>query len=75
MGSLMVPHFSYFDEERIPNLDYGQIVQLIGAVGFPIVACVAMAWFYATQFKQLEQLIIKNNLLTQELINLLKDTK
>lgn len=56
-------------------MEYGQIVQLISAVGFPIVACIAMAWFYATQFKQLEQLIIKNNVLTQELINLLKDVK
>lgn len=50
-----------------------EIVSVIGSVGFPIVACVAMAWFYATQFKDFQSMVNKNNLLTEELVNLLKE--
>lgn len=48
------------------------VVALIGSVGFPIVACVAMGWFYCTQFKNFTDLVTKNNVLTEELIALLK---
>ena len=48
------------------------VVTLIGSVGFPIVACVAMAWFYSTQFKNFTDMVTKNNILTEELIALLK---
>lgn len=48
------------------------IVSLIGSVGFPIVACVAMGVFYATQFKDYQDMLQKNNLLTEELVVLLK---
>lgn len=53
-------------------MDVNAIVSLIGSVGFPIVACVAMAWFYATQFKDFQSMVNKNNLLTEELVALLK---
>lgn len=54
-------------------MDVNSIVSVIGSVGFPIVACVAMAWFYATQFKDFQSMVNKNNLLTEELVNLLKE--
>lgn len=53
-------------------MDANEIVALIGSVGFPIVACVAMAVFYATQFKDLQNMVDKNNLLTEELLTLLR---
>lgn len=53
-------------------MDIDTIVSLIGSVGFPIVACVAMGAFYATQFKDYQGMLQKNNLLTEELVVLLK---
>lgn len=54
-------------------MDVGTIVSVIGSVGFPIVACCAMAWFIATTFSDFNDLMTKNNILTEELIALLKD--
>lgn len=48
------------------------IVNLVGAVGFPIVACIAMGIFIATSFKDFNNLLLKNNVLTEELIVLLR---
>lgn len=53
-------------------MDVDTIVSLIGSVGFPIVACVAMWVFYATQFKDYQDMLQKNNLLTEELVVLLE---
>lgn len=53
-------------------MDIDTIAALIGSVGFPIVACVAMGAFYATQFKDYQNMLQKNNLLTEELVALLK---
>nr|DAG34268.1 MAG TPA: YvrJ protein family protein [Bacteriophage sp.] len=53
-------------------MDIDAIVSLIGSVGFPIVACVAMGVFCATQFKDYQDMLQKNNLLTEELVVLLK---
>lgn len=56
-------------------MDIGQIVTVVGSVGFPIVACCGMAWFIATTFRDFNNLMTKNNVLTEELIGLLrKDT-
>ena len=56
-------------------MDIGQIATVIGSVGFPIVACCGMAWFIATTFRDFNDLMTKNNVLTEELIGLLrKDT-
>lgn len=56
-------------------MDIGQIVTVVGSVGFPIVACCGMAWFIATTFRDFNGLMTKNNVLTEELIGLLrKDT-
>lgn len=48
------------------------VTTLIGSMGFPIVACIAMGIFYAMQFKDFKELIIKNNMLTEELIGILQ---
>lgn len=53
-------------------MDIGQIVTVIGSVGFPIVACCGMAWFIATTFSDFNDLMTKNNVLTEELIGLLR---
>lgn len=54
-------------------MDVNVIVSVIGSVGFPIVACAAMAWFYATQFKDFQSMVNKLNLLTEEILCLLKE--
>lgn len=53
-------------------MDVDTIISLVGSVGFPVVACAAMAWFYATQFKDFQSMVQKNNLLTEELVAVLR---
>lgn len=57
------------------HMDMSSIVTLVGSVGFPIVACCGMAWFIATTFRDFNNLMTKNNVLTEELIALLKNDK
>jgi hypothetical protein len=57
------------------RMDMSSIAALVGSVGFPIVACCGMAWFIATTFRDFNNLMTKNNVLTEELIALLKDGK
>lgn len=56
-------------------MDMSSIATLVGSVGFPIVACCAMAWFIATTFRDFNNLMTRNNILTEELIALLEDDK
>lgn len=56
-------------------MDMSSIAALVGSVGFPIVACCGMAWFIATTFRDFNNLMTKNNVLTEELIALLKKDK
>jgi hypothetical protein len=56
-------------------MDMNSVATLVGSVGFPIVACCAMAWFIATTFRDFNNLMTRNNVLTEELITLLKDDK
>mgnify|MGYP003206327036 FL=1 len=56
-------------------MDMSSIATLVGSVGFPIVACCGMAWFIATTFRDFNDLMTKNNVLTEELIALLKNDK
>lgn len=56
-------------------MDFSSIAAVVGSVGFPIVACCGMAWFIATTFSDFNDLMTKNNVLTEELIALLKDNK
>lgn len=53
-------------------MNVSDVVSVIGSVGFPIVACCAMAWFIATTFRNFNDLMAKNNVLMEELINLLR---
>lgn len=53
-------------------MNIGDVVGMIGSVGFPIVACCGMAWFIATTFRNFNDLVTKNNVLTEELISLLR---
>ena len=53
-------------------MDISQIVTVVGSVGFPIVACCGMALFIATTFRDFNDLMMKNNVLTEELIGLLR---
>jgi hypothetical protein len=57
------------------HMDMSSIATLVGSVGFPIVACCGMAWFIATTFRDFNNLMTRNNILTEELIALLKDDK
>lgn len=56
-------------------MDISSIATVVGSVGFPIVACCGMAWFIAGTFSNFNDLMTKNNVLTEELIALLKDNK
>lgn len=56
-------------------MDMSSIATLVGSVGFPIVACCGMAWFIATTFRDFNNLMTKNNVLTEELIALLENGK
>lgn len=56
-------------------MDMSSIATLVGSVGFPIVACCGMAWFIATTFRDFNNLMTKNNVLTEQLIALLKNDK
>lgn len=56
-------------------MDMSSIAALVGSVGFPIVACCGMAWFIATTFRDFNNLMTRNNVLTEELIALLKNDK
>lgn len=56
-------------------MDMSSITALVGSVGFPIVACCGMAWFIATTFRDFNNLMTRNNVLTEELITLLKGDK
>lgn len=56
-------------------MDVSSLVTVVGSVGFPIVACCGMAWFIATTFSDFNDLMTKNNVLTEELIALLKNGK
>lgn len=56
-------------------MDMSSVVALVGSVGFPIVACCGMAWFIATTFRDFNNLMTKNNVLTEELIALLNNDK
>lgn len=56
-------------------MDMSSIVTLVGSVGFPIVACCGMAWFIATTFRDFNNLMTRNNVLTEELIALLGNDK
>lgn len=52
------------------------VAELIGSMGFPILACCAMGWFINTTFKEFQSLMLENNSLIKTLTDYLmrKDT-
>lgn len=50
-------------------MDIATLTQLIGSLGFPIVACLAMAWFIKYQNDTFNATLVKNNELLSELID------
>lgn len=65
-----------FDASRLFSevyMNVTDVVSMIGSIGFPIVACCAMAWFIATTFRDFNDLVTKNNVLTEELIGVLRN--
>ena len=53
-------------------MDVNTVVTLFGSVGFPFVACCAMAWFVYNTVENFRESIEKNNSLMDELIGLLR---
>lgn len=53
-------------------MSVSDVLAAVGSVGFPIVACIAMGVFVATSFRDFTDLVQKNNILTEELIALLR---
>lgn len=47
------------------------VAELIGSMGFPIVACCAMGWFINTTFKEFQSLMLENNTLIKTLTDYL----
>lgn len=47
------------------------IAELVGSMGFPIVACCAMGWFINTTFKEFQGLMVENNSLIKTLTDYL----
>lgn len=47
------------------------VAELIGSMGFPIVACCAMGWFINTTFKEFQTLMLENNTLIKTLTDYL----
>lgn len=47
------------------------VAELIGSMGFPIVACCAMGGFINTAFKEFQALMIENNTLIKTLTDYL----
>lgn len=50
------------------------IAELVGSLGFPIVACCAMGWFINNTFKEFRGLMIENNALIKTLTDYLMRT-
>lgn len=46
------------------GIDINEITQIIGSVGFPIVACIFMGWLYVKLVETLQELTLAINTLT-----------
>lgn len=47
------------------------VAELIGSMGFPIVACCAMGWFINATFQEFQSLMLENNTLIKTLTDYL----
>lgn len=50
-------------------MDANTIISLVGSLGFPVVACIALFYFWRTDFKDLTTAINNNTLVIQKLVD------
>lgn len=53
-------------------MDYNAIVTLVGSLGFPIVACIALFWMMNTTMKEFKETVSENTKAMTELVTTVK---
>lgn len=53
-------------------MDYNAIVTLVGSLGFPIVACIALFWMMNTTMKEFKETVAENTKAMTELVTIVK---
>lgn len=53
-------------------MDYNSIITLVGSLGFPIVACIALFWMINTTMKEFKETVAEN---TKAMIELVTNVK
>lgn len=53
-------------------MDYNSIVTLVGSLGFPIVASIAMFWMMNTTMKEFKETVAENTKVMTELVATVK---
>ena len=53
-------------------MDYNAIVTLVGSLGFPIVACIALFWMVNTTMKEFKETVTENTKAMIELVTTVK---
>lgn len=56
-------------------MDATAISQLIGSLGFPIAACVFLAWYMTSIMKEFREIMMNNTMAIKELILIVEDMK
>lgn len=56
-------------------MDAAAISQLIGSLGFPIAACVFLAWYMTSVMKEFREIMTNNTMAIKELILIVEDMK
>lgn len=53
-------------------MDYNAIVTLVGSLGFPIVASIALFWMMNTTMKEFKEIVAENTKVMIELVTTVK---
>lgn len=53
-------------------MDYNSIITLVGSLGFPIVACIALFWMMNTTMKEFKETVAENTKAMTELVTTVK---
>ena len=56
-------------------MDAAAVSQLIGSLGFPIAACVFLAWYMTSVMKEFREIMTNNTMAIKELILIVEDMK
>ena len=54
-------------------MDYNAILTLVGSLGFPIVACIALFWMMNTTMKEFKETVAENTKAMIELVTIVKE--